>query len=113
MPSQCASGEGVWILGNRVDGTQAEYVRIPHASFSLHALPESIEPKSRLRCRIRSRLLVNVGFGTGISSPGLPSQFSELVRWLMVLQMAKKLFGPAMTVVVGRVQPRLETARRL
>lgn len=37
MPSHCRSGG--WILGNTIDGTQAEYVRIPHADTSLHALP--------------------------------------------------------------------------
>jgi threonine dehydrogenase-like Zn-dependent dehydrogenase len=28
-----------WILGNTTDGTQAEYVRIPHADRSLHPFP--------------------------------------------------------------------------
>jgi alcohol dehydrogenase len=31
--------EGGWVLGNRIDGTQAEFVRIPHADNSLHAIP--------------------------------------------------------------------------
>uniref|UniRef100_L2FQU8 Alcohol dehydrogenase, zinc-containing, putative n=1 Tax=Colletotrichum fructicola (strain Nara gc5) TaxID=1213859 RepID=L2FQU8_COLFN len=30
---------GGWILGNTIDGTQAEYVRIPHAESSLHPVP--------------------------------------------------------------------------
>ena len=37
MYSHCANGG--WLLGHRIDGTQAEYVRIPHADNSLHALP--------------------------------------------------------------------------
>ena len=37
MYSHCV--EGGWILGNRIDGTQAEFVRIPHADNSLHAIP--------------------------------------------------------------------------
>jgi alcohol dehydrogenase len=40
MPSHCE--DGGWILGHTIDGTQAEYVRIPHAKASLHALPERI-----------------------------------------------------------------------
>lgn len=36
MPAHCLSGG--WLLGNEIDGTQAEYVRIPHADGSLHAL---------------------------------------------------------------------------
>jgi alcohol dehydrogenase len=37
MYSHCRSGG--WILGNTIDGTQAEYVRIPHADGSLYNLP--------------------------------------------------------------------------
>ncbi|MBV8593270.1 MAG: alcohol dehydrogenase catalytic domain-containing protein, partial [Caulobacteraceae bacterium] len=35
--SHCRTGG--WILGNTIDGTQAEYVRIPHAQTSLYAIP--------------------------------------------------------------------------
>jgi alcohol dehydrogenase len=38
MPSHCRNGG--WILGNTIDGTQAEYVRIPHADGSLYHFPE-------------------------------------------------------------------------
>jgi alcohol dehydrogenase len=31
MYSHCV--DGAWILGNRIDGTQADYVRIPHAEL--------------------------------------------------------------------------------
>ena len=37
MPSHCEFGG--WILGNTIDGTQAEFVRIPYADTSLYALP--------------------------------------------------------------------------
>jgi len=35
--SHCTTGG--WILGHRIDGTQAEYVRIPHAQTSLYRIP--------------------------------------------------------------------------
>ena len=38
MYSHCRNGG--WILGNTIDGTQAEFVRIPHADMSLHHVPE-------------------------------------------------------------------------
>jgi alcohol dehydrogenase len=38
MYSHCESGGG-WILGNTIDGTQAEYVRIPFADTSLYPVP--------------------------------------------------------------------------
>ena len=37
MYSHCRHGG--WILGNTLDGTQAEYVRIPHADGSLYSFP--------------------------------------------------------------------------
>jgi alcohol dehydrogenase len=41
MYSHCT--DGGWILGHKIDGTQAEYVRIPHADTSLHKLPDGID----------------------------------------------------------------------
>ncbi|KAH8685148.1 chaperonin 10-like protein [Ilyonectria robusta] len=41
MHSHCTSGG--WILGNTIDGTQAEYVRIPHADSSLYPIPEGAD----------------------------------------------------------------------
>lgn len=37
MYSHCV--DGGWILGHLIDGTQAEYVRIPHADNSLYQIP--------------------------------------------------------------------------
>src|SRR6187455_2237218 len=41
MPSHCRTGG--WILGNTIDGTQAEYVRIPHAETSLYKVPPGLD----------------------------------------------------------------------
>ena len=41
MYSHCTTGG--WILGNAIDGTQAEFVRIPHADTSLYRIPEGAE----------------------------------------------------------------------
>ncbi len=37
MYSHCT--DGGWVLGNTIDGTQAEFVRIPHADTSLYKIP--------------------------------------------------------------------------
>ena len=44
MYSHCRHGG--WILGNTIDGTQAEYVRIPHADTSLYAIPADGEEEA-------------------------------------------------------------------
>ncbi len=41
MYSHCEHGG--WILGNTIDGTQAEFVRIPHADTSLYHIPEGAD----------------------------------------------------------------------
>lgn len=41
MYSHCETGG--WILGHMIDGTQAEYVRIPHADTSLYHIPEGVD----------------------------------------------------------------------
>lgn len=44
MYSHCESGG--WILGHLIDGTQAEYVRIPHADTSLHHIPDGADEEA-------------------------------------------------------------------
>jgi len=44
--SHCMGEEGQagigWVFGHLIDGTQAEYVRVPYAENSLHLLPEGV-----------------------------------------------------------------------
>ncbi len=44
MYSHCETGG--WILGHLIDGTQAEYVRIPHADTSLHFIPAGADEEA-------------------------------------------------------------------
>jgi len=44
MYSHCTTGG--WILGNEIDGTQAEYVRIPHADTSLYPVPPGADEEA-------------------------------------------------------------------
>jgi alcohol dehydrogenase len=44
MYSHCV--DGGWILGHLIDGTQAEYVRIPHADTSLYHVPDGVDEEA-------------------------------------------------------------------
>ena len=44
MYSHCRTGG--WILGNTIDGTQAEFVRTPHAETSLYPLPPNVDEEA-------------------------------------------------------------------
>ena len=47
--SHCLADEGAsgigWILGHLIDGTQAEFVRVPFAETSVYLLPENVNPQ--------------------------------------------------------------------
>ena len=44
---QCLGGGG-WILGHKIDGTQAEYVRVPFADTSTYAVPDGVSDEQIL-----------------------------------------------------------------
>lgn len=46
LQSHCLHGG--WVLGHLINGTQAEYTRIPHADYSLHAAPAGVSDKALL-----------------------------------------------------------------
>ncbi len=47
--SHCLGDEGApgigWIFGHLIDGTQAQYVRVPYAETSVYRLPEGVSPQ--------------------------------------------------------------------
>jgi alcohol dehydrogenase len=43
MPSHCQTVGGIgWIFGHLIDGTQAEFVRVPYADTSLYRVPDGV-----------------------------------------------------------------------
>ncbi|CAG8002473.1 unnamed protein product [Penicillium olsonii] len=112
MSSQCETGG--WILGNEIDGTQAEYVRVPHAAFSLHLLPESIDQKVAVTLSDTVPTSYECGILNGDIKPGSTvAIIGTGPIGLMILQMARKLFSPSLTAVIGRSQGRIETAKSM
>jgi alcohol dehydrogenase len=60
MCSHCTTGG--WILGNTIDGTQAEYVRAPHADMSLYR----ITPGADLEASVMLSDILPTGFECGV-----------------------------------------------
>ena len=50
LPAHCLNKEGTagigWIFGHLIDGTQAEFVRVPFAESSLHKLPAGVSDEA-------------------------------------------------------------------
>lgn len=46
--NNCTDPDGGWALGCRIDGGQAEYVRVPHADQGLNRIPDSVTDRQAL-----------------------------------------------------------------
>ncbi|RAH76248.1 alcohol dehydrogenase [Aspergillus japonicus CBS 114.51] len=113
MSSQCTTGG--WILGNQIDGTQAAYVRIPHASFSLHQLPPEIDPKAYVMLSDVFPTAFECGILNGDIKPG--ARVAILGAGpiaLTALMILKQGYGLSrQVVIIGRGEYRLERATEL
>lgn len=46
--NNCSAADGGWALGCRIDGGQAEYVRVPHANQGLNRIPNGVTDEQAL-----------------------------------------------------------------
>jgi alcohol dehydrogenase len=109
MYSHCVTGG--WILGYQIDGTQAEYVRIPHADTSLYALSPGLDEE------VATMLsdILPTGFECGVLNGQVkPGDIVAIVGagpvGLAALLTAQ-LYSPAELIVIDLDDNRLEVAR--
>lgn len=62
--------DGGWILGHLIDGTQAEYVRIPHADNSLYHVPEGVNEEALVMLSDILPTGLEIGVHNGRVKPG-------------------------------------------
>ena len=46
--NNCTDANGGWALGCRIDGGQAEYVRVPYADQGLNRIPDAVSDEQAL-----------------------------------------------------------------
>jgi alcohol dehydrogenase len=109
---QCLGGGG-WILGHLVDGTQAEYVRVPFADFSLHPLPEHVSGKEAVLLSDIFPTAYEVGVLNGQVRPGDTVAVVGAGPIGLAAVATAQLFSPARIIAVDLVSARLEAAERL
>lgn len=109
---QCRGGGG-WILGHLVDGTQAEYVRVPHADLSVHALPGAVESKDAVLLADIFPTSYEVGVLNGRVRPGDTVTVVGAGPIGLAAIATARLFSPERIVAVDLAASRLEAARRL
>ncbi|MGH9250431.1 MAG: zinc-dependent alcohol dehydrogenase family protein [Acidimicrobiales bacterium] len=71
MPSHCQTVGGIgWIFGHLIDGTQAEYVRVPYAETSVHKVPKGLTDEDVLFLTDALPTGFEIGVLNGRTQPG-------------------------------------------
>ncbi|OJJ45795.1 hypothetical protein ASPZODRAFT_98703 [Penicilliopsis zonata CBS 506.65] len=111
MRSHCLTGG--WQLGHLVDGTQAEYVRVPHAAGSLYVLPAGVDPRAAVTLSDALPTAMECGaLGTRVT-PGSTVVIVGAGPVGLAALLTMSLYSPSRVVVLSRNETRLEHARRL
>jgi alcohol dehydrogenase len=109
----CFCKTGGWRLGHLIDGTQAEFVRIPHAEGSLHHIPQGINQRSLL---VLSDILptgLEVGVLRGGVKPGCSVAIVGAGPVGLAALLTAQLYSPSTIVMIDRDEKRLEIAKKM
>lgn len=109
MHSHCDSGG--WILGNTIDGTQAEYARVPHAMSSLYRLPASVDPGEAVMLSDALPTGMECGTLRGNVQPGCSVAIIGAGAVGLSAMMTAQLYSPSLLVVVDVDDARLAMAQ--
>jgi alcohol dehydrogenase len=108
---QCLGGGG-WILGHRIDGTQAEYVRVPFADTSTYPVPDGLADESVLMLADILPTAYEVGVRNGHVSPGDVVAVVGAGPIGLAAITTASLLSPSHIVAIDLAAPRLEAAKR-
>ncbi|NYH14157.1 zinc-dependent alcohol dehydrogenase family protein [Paraburkholderia bryophila] len=108
--SHCTTGG--WILGNKIDGTQAEYVRIPHAETSLYPIPAGADEEALVMLSD----ILPTGFECGVLNgkvqPGSTVAIVGAGPIGLAALLTAQFYSPAQIVMIDHDANRLEVAKR-
>jgi alcohol dehydrogenase len=108
---QCLGGGG-WILGHKIDGTQAEYVRVPFADTSTYPVPEGTSDEQILMLADILPTGYEVGVLNGNVRPGDVVAVVGAGPIGLSAIMGARLFSPSHVVAVDLAGSRLEAAKQ-
>lgn len=110
-PGQCLGGGG-WILGYKIDGTQAEYVRVPFADTSTYPIPDDVTDEEALMVAD----ILPTGYEVGVLNGGVhPADVVAIVGAGPIGLSAitgSKLYSPSHIVAIDLADSRLEAAKQ-
>lgn len=111
MTSHCVKAG--WILGHTVDGTQAEYVRIPLADSGLHHIPSGVNEKHLVMFSDILPTGLECGVLNGKVQPGGTVAVVGVGPVGLASIINAKLYSPSTVVAIDMDKSRLETAKAL
>ena len=109
--NNCTDPDGGWALGCRIDGGQAEYVRIPHADQGLTLIPEGVSDEQALF----TGDILSTGYWGAELAEIRPADTVAVIgagpTGLWTLRCAG-LYGPSAVISIDVDDSRLELVRR-
>ena len=108
---QCLGGGG-WILGHKIDGTQAEYVRVPFADTSTYRVPDGVPDEQILMLADILPTGYEVGVLNGHVQPGDVVAVVGAGPIGLSAIMGSRLYSPAHVVAIDLADSRLEAAKQ-
>ncbi|MBC1230570.1 zinc-dependent alcohol dehydrogenase family protein [Listeria booriae] len=105
--------DGGWILGHLIDGTQAEYVRIPHADNSLYLIPENMDDDVVVMLSDILPTGLEIGVLNGQVKPGDTLAIIGAGPVGIATLLTAQFYSPAKIIVVDLDDNRLELAKKL
>jgi len=110
MYSHCTTGG--WILGNEIDGTQAEYVRIPHADTSLYPIPQGADEEALVMLSDILPTGFECGVLNGKVAPGSTVAIVGAGPIGLASLLTAQFYSPAEIIMIDLDDRRLQAASR-
>ncbi|WP_454634829.1 zinc-dependent alcohol dehydrogenase family protein [Bradyrhizobium cenepequi] len=110
MYSHCTTGG--WILGNEIDGTQAHYVRTPHAETSLYRIPDGADEEALVMLSDILPTGFECGVVNGKVSPGSTVAIVGAGPIGLAALLTAQFYSPAEIIMIDLDDGRLGMARQ-
>lgn len=104
--------DGGWILGHLIDGTQAEYVRIPHGDNSLYPIPEGADEEALVMLSDIMPTGLEIGVQYGHVKPGDTIAIVGAGPVGMSVLLTAQFYSPGRIIMVDMDPSRLELAKQ-
>ena len=103
--------DGGWILGHLIDGTQAEYVRIPHADNSLYPIAEGSDEEALVMLSDILPTGFEIGVLAGQVKPGDTVAIVGAGPVGMAALLTARFYSPGRLIMIDMDPNRLDLAR--